>query len=77
MIALDDVLQMDGTVFSIWLKENREKYGLDCERLGRYLGVETEAVKGYEKGYFCRQAYREALFRYFEDAEWARQQHLE
>lgn len=74
MIALDDVLQMDGTVFSIWLKENREKYGLDCERLGRYLGVETETVKGYEKGYFCRQVYREALFRYFEDAEWARQQ---
>ena len=69
MISLDDVLQMDGTVFAVWLQENRKKCKVDCERLGRYLGVETEAIEGYEKGYCCRGVYREALFKYFEEKE--------
>ncbi len=69
MISLDDVLQMDGTVFAVWLQENRKKCKVDCERLGCYLGVETDAVEGYEKGYCCRGVYREALFRYFEEKE--------
>lgn len=69
MINLTDVLQMDGTVFAIWLQENREKYGLNCERLGQYLGVVTKAVEGFEEGYFCSQVYCEVLFKYFEEKE--------
>lgn len=64
-----DIIQMNGAAFASWLRENREMYDLGCERLGRYLGVDTGTVEGYEKGYFCRQVYREALVRFFEDME--------
>ena len=69
MIGLDDVLQMDGIVFSVWLQENRKAYGLSYGCLAGCLGVEIGAIKGYEEGYFCRQTYREALFKYFEETE--------